>query len=457
MLNGVKKYLRYTSWPIFAAMVTLMTFGVLAIRASALADPSISGLAGKQMVFACLGLVVFFLVSLVPYSRLGHVAYAFFGVMIALLVLVFFLPEIRGSHRWVDLKIVQVQPSEIMKLAYIILLAWHLRYRDNYRRLTGLIIPFVLTILPVVLILMEPDLGTSLLFLPTLYFMLFMAGAKLKHLLAVVAMGAAAVLLPIPQAVGNAESMQAAGLQKTSIGPVKFYSEDTSLGPKRTRLPIAYCRFQIGEGKVYDLKPLSLLAMNPNPYQLQRIEGWLRQDDPRIERTSGFHLHQSKMVLGAGKLTGCGGWRDAEVTFRMLPDDHTDFIFSVIGGRWGMLGCAAVLFLYGVIFLFGFEIAVLTYDPFGRLLAVGVLALLFSQMFINVGMTMGIMPITGMTLPMVSYGGSSLVVNCAALGLLVNVGLRRPILLGRRPFEYDQKHEKPPAPYGPLADDAKRK
>jgi len=107
--------------------------------------------------------------------------------------------------------------------------------------------------------------------------------------------------------------------------------------------------------------------------------------------------------------------------------------------------------MYGVIFLFGVEIAVITYDPFGRLLAVGVMALLFSQIVINVGMTMGLVPITGMTLPLVSYGGSSLVVNCAALGLLVNVGQRRPILLSQRPFEYGEKREKPPAPFGPLA------
>jgi hypothetical protein len=116
-----------------------------------------------------------------------------------------------------------------------------------------------------------------------------------------------------------------------------------------------------------------------------------------------------------------------------------------------MLGCLAVMLCYVVIFIFGAEIAVITYDPFARLLAVGVMALLLSQLFINVGMAIGLMPITGMTLPLISYGGSSLVVNCAALGMLVNVGQRRPILLGKRPFEYGEKKEKPPAPYGPLA------
>ncbi len=109
----------------------------------------------------------------------------------------------------------------------------------------------------------------------------------------------------------------------------------------------------------------------------------------------------------------------------------------MVGGQWGLLGCVGVFLLYGVIFLFGFEIALITYDPFARLLVVGVLALLFSQIVINVGMTMGLTPVTGMTLPLISYGGTSLVVNCAALGLLVNVGQHRPILLGKRPFEHE--------------------
>ena len=125
---------------------------------------------------------------------------------------------------------------------------------------------------------------------------------------------------------------------------------------------------------------------------------------------------------------------------------------AVVGGRWGQIECVAVLLCYGVIFIFGVEIGVRPYDPFGRLLAVGVMALLFSQLFINVGMTMGLMPITGMTLPFISYGGSSLVVNCLALGLLVNVGQRRPMLLSKRPFEYGEKKEKPPSPYGPFSE-----
>jgi cell division protein FtsW (lipid II flippase) len=120
----------------------------------------------------------------------------------------------------------------------------------------------------------------------------------------------------------------------------------------------------------------------------------------------------------------------------MLPEDHTDFIFSVIGEEWGFLGCLAVLAAFMLMCFLGLSIALSTNEPFGRLIAVGIVALLAAQMLINVGMTIGLMPVTGMTLPFVSYGGSSLVANFIALGLLLNVGKRRPIVMANTPFEY---------------------
>jgi rod shape-determining protein RodA len=405
MMSGTfARYLRYTSWPIIAAMVTLMAWGVTAIHVSEQSDPSIAGFANKQMIFACVALAAFVVATLVPYPRLGQATYALFALTLLLLVVVLFLPARGGARRWIFLGPIQAQPSEVAKLTYILMLAWYLRYRDNYRRLAGLIVPFVLTFVPLGMILIEPDLGTSLLFLPTLYLMLFVAGAKLRHLLGIVAVATAVVLLPVP----------------------------IKLAASAPRPPLAYAVVSVG-GQRYAISAASLAVMEP--HQLSRIEGWLHQGNLR-DTEKGYQLAQSKMILGAGRWIGGRDWSEGEIFFQMLPEDHTDFIFAVLGGQWGFLGCVGVLLLYGVIFLFGAEIAVITSDPFGRLLAVGVLALLFSQIVINVGMTMGLMPVTGMTLPMMSYGGSSLVVNGAALGLLVNVGQRRPINLGPKPFEY---------------------
>ena len=437
MPNTLKRYLILTSWPIVVAMIALMVFGIRAIGVSQRAESVPVGFMSKQIIFACLGLGVFLVATLVPYLRVGRLAYVLFALTLVLLAVVFFLPPIRGSHRWIDLKIVLLQPSEVAKLTFVILLASYLSKAENYRRLLGLVVPFVLTLVPMAMIFREPDLGTCLLLLPTLYIMLFMAGAKMKHLLSIVVIGTALLFIPVPRRAPTLPTDQT--IEETAQVEVEL----------ETRRALAYWSSKHdGSERLWSAAPLAMMKN----HQIQRIDGWLRQNDERIVQTKGYQLFQSKMIMGAGRWWGRSGWNDADTYFKMLPDDHTDFIFSVIGGQWGFAGCCAILLLYAVIFLFGVEIAVATHDAFGRLLAIGVLAMLFSQIVINVGMTMGLMPITGMTLPLVSYGGSSLLVNCAAIGLLINVGQRRPILLSRRPFEFGPKKQTPMAPYEPLAE-----
>ncbi len=418
-----------------AAMIALMTIGVMAISVSVSLDPAVSGQVVKQIVFAAIGLAVFAVCTIIPYQKIGKFAYLLFGITLAVLVILLvpkalasvgirigfldkILPSIRGARRWINLGFVMAQPSEVAKLTYVCMLAWYLRIGENYRTLKGLIVPFALALLPMALILVEPDLGTALLFLPTLYIMLLLAGAKIQHLLLIVGLGLAVLLVPVAREIEGDSS------------------------------PIAYCKLSPdATGRPRVLQPLFLRVLKP--HQSSRIEGWLRQDDRNARLSAGYHLYWSKVTLASGGVTGFDSDKSDQLYGDMfplvlprLPDDHTDFIFSVIGGRWGFVGCLGTLCLYAVIFLLGIEIATITYDPFGRLLAVGVLALLLSQLVVNVGMTIGLMPVTGMTLPLVSYGGSSLVVNCAALGLLVNVGLRRPISLSRRPFEHGEKKEK---------------
>jgi len=425
MRDTLKLYLRHTSWPIMLAMLALMAIGIAAIHAC---KGTYTGntFTQRQTVFAVLGVIAFLAASSLPYQRLGAAAYTLFAGLLVMLVVVLFLPPINYAHRWVSLGPIQVQISEPAKLGYIIMLGWYLRYRDNYRRLAGLVLPFVLTFLPMGLILIEPDLGTSMLFLPTLYIVLFLAGAKIRHLLGIVAAATVLVLMPIP--ICQEQNPRLANLAY-SIGPWRDLSVD-------------------GRSYVFVAAPL----VKMEPHQVDRIAGWLRQNDDRFSRDFGYQLRQSKRVIGAGLVTGRGGWDDSDSYFRVLPENHTDFIFSVIAGQWGFIGCMVLLGLYVIIFVFGVEIAVATYDAFGRLLAVGVLAMLFSQLAINISMTMGLLPVTGLTLPLVSYGGSSLVTNCTALGLLVNVGMRMPIVLGRRPFEHGQGRTRQSSSYELLSD-----
>ena len=344
----------------------------------------------KQLIWIALGLLAFTIANLFHYRRLGRLSYPLFILSLSLLVLVLvgkylqlnsIVPYVRGASRWINIipgsSLVRLQPSELAKLTYILALAWYLRHRKNYRTLTGLVAPFTLTLVPMVFILLQPDLGTVLLFLPILFAVLFVAGARIKHLLAVVALG------------------------------ILF-------------MPIFY----------YGLM---------ENYQKERIEGLFRQntDDPEWFRGHGYQLYQSKICIGSGRLTGHGFQLSPYVLYKPTPDQHNDFIFAIIAHQWGFRGALLVLALYCLIILCGVEIAHSQTDPFGRLLAVGITALFAAQMFINVGMTMGLTPVTGMTLPFISYGGSSLLTNFLALGLLINVARHRPYQIAPKSFEFD--------------------
>ena len=345
----------------------------------------------RQLRFIAVGLAALVAVNLIHYRRLGRLSYGLFGISLLMLGFILlakryglsaFVPPTRGSYRWLYLvpgvSASRVQPSELAKLTCIIALAWYLRHRKSYRRLTGLIGPFGLVLLPMALILRQPDLGTVLLFPPVLFAMLFAAGAKIRHLLVVVL---AAVLV----------------------------------------------------------SPLFYLKMED--YQKDRIKALFKQNvdtDSYWVLGPCYQLRQSKILIATGGLTGGAAGQDGQLRYRPLPDSHNDFIFAPIAQRWGFVGSMLILVLYAVIIVGAIEIASQQTDPFGRLLAIGIAALIATQTFINIGMTMGLMPITGMTLPFVSYGGSSLLTSFLALGLLFNVARNRPYQIARKPFEFGE-------------------
>jgi rod shape-determining protein RodA len=381
------------------AVMLLVLIGLVTIYATStdLSGQKTTMFAQKQLVWLGLGLLAMAAVNMIPYRTLGHYSNHLFALSLALLVLVLIgkylqltrlVPNIRGATRWIQLipiennsfivKAARIQPSEIAKITYILALAWYLRHRENYRTLKGLIGPFALTLVPMILILREPDLGTVLLFLPVLFTVLFTAGARVKHLLTIVII--AVILCPV----------------------------------------------------FYDLM---------KDYQKDRIEVLWKQntDDPYWLNGPGYQLHQSKVCIGSGQIKG-QGWNSSSLArYKHPPDQHNDFIFSMIAHQWGLIGSLVVLLLYSLVILGAIEIAASQSEPYGRLLAVGIATLLAAQMFINIGMTMGLMPITGMNLPFVSYGGSSLLANFLALGLLINVARHRHLILTRKPFEFAEE------------------
>jgi rod shape determining protein RodA len=362
-------------WMILVCTLTLMGAGLAGI---ARGDELVGGtsLSDRQFLWAIIGLVAMLFAACVPYRTFKPWSVPLFALSLVLLVVVYWMPARNGSQRWIPLGVVDVQPSELAKLAYIMALAHYLMYRSNYRRLTGLIVPFLLTLLPVVLILREPDLGTSLLFFPVLYAMLLVAGARLKHLMAVALLGVLA-------------------------------------------LPVLWTQMSIE--------------------QKSRITTLFAQTDGGpAPRGDGYHLHQAKQVLALGGTWGSdvtGMLVDDPLAYH-LPAARTDFIFCLIGERWGLPGTLGLLAVYIVLFTRGLMIAAGTQEPFGRLVAVGIVALIAAQVVINTGMTVGLMPITGLTLPLVSYGGSSLITLCVALGLLMNVAMHPGYEMTGEPFRF---------------------
>ncbi len=364
------------------AVFTLVGIGLVNIHASGRTSEF-----NKQLFWVVISLGGFSFVNLFHYRRIGETSYFWYVLTLFLLVLVlvgkklgldWLVPNRGGSYRWIRIYgSIMLQPSEITKLSFILALGWYLRDKENYRQFTGLIRPFMIALVPIGLILLQPDLGMSMLFFIMVFGILFVAGARIRHLISIIMIG---ILL----------------------------------------------------------SPLFYLSLNT--YQRNRIIGMLHQNsnDVTFLRGNGYQLYQSKICIGSGGLTGHGLGKGIYVERPWLPERHNDFIFALIAHQWGFVGGVVILLLYGLILIGGIEIAAQQVDSFGKLLAIGIVIQFASQMFINIGMTMGVMPVTGMALPFVSYGGSSLLCNFIALGLLINVARHRPAMTWRNAFEFGE-------------------
>ncbi len=367
---------RRLSWSIVGLVVALMGLGWLGIaRAEALAGGDGRFLT-RQMVWGLVSLVAMFAATLPSYRLLARWSYVAFLGSLVLLAAVYLFPPINGAQRWIRCGPIGLQPSEFAKLAFVLGLARYLMHRRSYRELPGLLAPMAIVVVPLVLVLKEPDLGTALVFLPVLMMMLFAAGARPRHLALVMIVGAA--LVPVLWSQMSRE-------QRSRITAL---SEQTHPGRKPS-------------------------------------------DD-------AYHLYQAK------QLTSLGGWRGSlwagdatdDRSAYFVPEAHTDSIVCVLVERLGLCGLALLLALFVALVWRGLVVAQETREPYGRLVAIGIATLLAVQMLINTGMMFGLLPITGLALPLVSYGGSSLLANALAIGLLLNVGLRPGYEVTNEPFRF---------------------
>ncbi len=403
---------------VLVGLFGLAAISLLTLRALDQADLPVGfvpeNLFRTQGIFLALALIAMIAVRSMNYQRVGEWAYLLFAFILILLaaVLVFgiagryipflsqIVPNINGSYRWINLGFFRFQPSEFIKIAYILGLARYLRYRKNYRSFSGLLGPFAFTLLPMILILLEPDLGTVMLLLPVLFLMLYAAGAKIQHLAAIILL----MFISIPILFSFMKPYQ----QRRVAGAL-LQSESSR-------------KWLVRHPKLKNIL-----------YKDKNLDHWNLNEE-------GYHLNRSKTAVGSAGLFGFGPGKGPYIEGnRRLPECHNDFIFAMISHQFGFLGAAGTVLLYLVIAVGLVEIAGRCAEPFGRLVAVGVLVMLLTQACINIGMTIGLMPITGVTLPFISYGGSSLLTYFILLGLPLAVDHARPINIGPRPFEFSDE------------------
>lgn len=405
------------TWGLLVPVTILCGLSLLSLQALFSPEPTRvpAGAAVKQFGFIVVGLIMARLTILVGYQRLARWSYLLFvGCVFVLAALqidkhidLSFVPYRNGSRRWIEIGSIQLQPSELMKIVYVLALAWYLKYRRNYRTFAGLAAPFFLTLVPMGLIIIQPDLGTVMLFLPVLFAMLFTAGAKGRHLLIIILLGT--LCLPLFW-------LQIRDYQRLRL--VGMVLQNQNLRGYFEKHPDKWDRFR----------------------PPKTTPGKWRHELTQWEAGAGYQLVHGKTAIGGGGILG-EGWADGPFVENdfLLPERENDFIFAIIAHQWGLLGSLVVLCCYAVIVVIGFDVAVSTKDPFGRLVAVGTSTLIGVQTLTNLCMTVGIGPITGVTLPFVSKGGSSLVASFVCLGLLVSVATHRPILIGKDPFRFDEE------------------
>jgi rod shape determining protein RodA len=375
------------NWPLTAAVFLLAAIGVLFVFSACYfsEEAAIRDLYKRQLTWVLSGSCAYVGFALVDYRRLRRAAWWAYGGSLALLALVLLVgPRVYGARRWLTLFGIGLQPSEIAKLATILVLARRLsRPGVNLGHVRPLAEVLLTAALPALLIVREPDLGTALVFVPVVFVMMFVAGVPLRALGVLVLVGVAGIGLVL------------GGL---------------------------FLPQKLGMDELRQQRIMRMVGMNE--YQKQRLRVFFRSDvDPL---GAGWNRRQSEIAVGSGGGWGKGYLQGTQNTLGFLPRSvaFTDFVFSVIAEEKGFFGSLLVLGLFGTVLVCGLQAALLAHDKWGRLLSAGVMTLLFFHIVVNIGMTVGLLPITGLPLPLLSYGGTFMVISLSALGMVQSVHIR---------------------------------
>ncbi len=362
--------IRQIPWSLVILVAMVASIGFVMLYSAAGGDPD--RWMNKQMIRFAVGICVMLAIGMVDLQRLAKIAYPLYAVALVLLIYVEFAGEIgMGAQRWIDLKVFQLQPSELMKISLCLVLAryFHGLSYEEIGRPWVLIPPTLLVILPAGLVLKQPDLGTAGMLLMVGGAIFFVAGVRWWKFAIVFALGI--------------------------VGAVVAWNS----------------------GFLHD-------------YQKARVLTFL--DPSRDALGSGYHITQSKIALGSGGVWGKGLLQGSQAQLNFLPERHTDFVFTMLGEELGMVGGLLVLTLYSLLVVYGVAIALRTRSHFGRLLAFGIAMNIFFYFFINTAMVMGLIPVVGIPLPLISYGGTAMMTVMVGFGLLMAVYIQRDHRVGRR-------------------------
>ncbi len=356
------------NWGLLALITAVTGIGLLTLYSAA--QGHIQPWALKQFLRFLLGMGILFMVAMVDIRFWMRHAYTLYMIAIVLLVAV----QVRGTvgmgaQRWIDLGFIQLQPSEIMKIALVLSLAryFHGATVQETGRPLFLVPPLIMVLAPTGLVMKQPDLGTALMLMMSSGAIFFMAGVRLWKFGVLIAGGLAAV-------------------------------------------PVAW-------GFLHD-------------YQRKRLEVFLNPDEDPLG--AGYHITQSKIALGSGGLFGKGFLHGTQSRLDFLPEKQTDFIFTMFGEEWGMIGGLVLLTLYALLVAYGYAIALRCRSQFGRLVALGITTTFFLYFFINTAMVMGLVPVVGVPLPLISYGGTAMLSLLFGFGLLMSAYIHRDVPIGRR-------------------------
>ena len=359
-------------WILFATMVVLAIFGLVMIYSATRSSGTFS--MERQMIFVAAGIVLYLVASMIDYREYRALIPYIYGGIVVLLIAVFFFPERKGAQRWIELGLFDLQPAEVAKIVVVLGIASILSPQNRDELRPDLTWPkiglVILTVgVPAGLIYQQPDLGTMLVFVFVMMAMLFAAGASWRQLLTLVGAG--------------------------------------------TAVTVALYRM----GAIAE-------------YQLNRIRVLV---DPTVDPQGiGYNLAQSKLAIGSGQLLGRGLFKGTQTNFQYVPEQETDFIFTAVAEQLGFVGGVVVLLAYMILIWRILVIAANARDRFGALVAIGVAATFMFHIFINIGMTMGITPVTGLPLPFLSLGGSAFMSLAFALGIVNSIWLRRSPVPGEQ-------------------------